>query len=262
MGRRSGSRLAAPGQRLLLSVPTNDRMVQTPRRTTLHGPTFVRQLARLTGATPAPPRQPPTERLGQWLDWTHAIALSAALDAPPAGADPAAAAGEAPEADCARVRAALEAAIADDAAFSSTEVGADAALDSAFFRQRYVALQRTMDAHIGRLRGRLRERLAAAGGEPARLAAVDAAMERALARREQSLLSAVPALLDARFAQAQRDDAPASDRAATPAASLDAFRRDMRGLLLAELDTRLQPAEGLLAALRPREPGRHAQTPA
>ncbi|MCD9031222.1 DUF3348 domain-containing protein [Luteimonas sp. Y-2-2-4F] len=246
-------------------------MAQTPRRTTLRGPTFVHQLARLTGAEPAPPRQAPTERLGQWLDWTHAIALSAALDAPPAGASAAAEPvdGDADD-DCARVRAALEAAIAGDPAFSSTEAGADAALDSAFFRQRYVALQRTMEAHIGRLRGRLRDRLAATDGL-ARLAAVDAAMERALARREQALLSAVPALLDARFARAHRSadgDAaesmptPAPARAATPAAQLEAFRRDMRGLLLAELDTRLQPVEGLLAALRPREPGRHAQTPA
>ncbi|WP_024889980.1 DUF3348 family protein [Luteimonas huabeiensis] len=244
-------------------------MVQTSRRTTLSSPTFVRQLARLTGVEPAAPRQSPTERLGQWLDWTHAIALAAALDAPPAGTGETSTTDDA-EAECAAVRAALQTAIADDPAFSSTEVGADAALDSAFFRQRYLALQRTMDARIGRLRGRLRERLAAAGGESARLAAVDAALERALARREQSLLAAVPGLLDARFAQARQNDAGAGDRdtdgdggpTATPAAQLEAFRRDMRGLLLAELDARLQPVEGLLAALRPREPGHHAQIPA
>ena len=36
----------------------------------------------------------------------------------------------------------------------------------------------------------------------------------------------------------------------TPGAWLDVFRKDMRSVLLAELDVRLQPVEGLLAALR------------
>ncbi|MGE8634372.1 MAG: DUF3348 family protein, partial [Achromobacter piechaudii] len=38
--------------------------------------------------------------------------------------------------------------------------------------------------------------------------------------------------------------------AVTPGAWLDVFRKDMRSVLLAELDVRLQPVEGLLAALR------------
>ena len=38
--------------------------------------------------------------------------------------------------------------------------------------------------------------------------------------------------------------------AITPGAWLDTFRADMRSVLLAELDVRLQPVEGLLAALR------------
>jgi hypothetical protein len=35
-----------------------------------------------------------------------------------------------------------------------------------------------------------------------------------------------------------------------PGAWLDAFRKDMRSVLLAELDIRFQPVEGLLSALR------------
>ena len=38
--------------------------------------------------------------------------------------------------------------------------------------------------------------------------------------------------------------------APTPGAWLETFRKDMRSVLLAELDVRLQPVEGLLAALR------------
>ncbi|WP_287814619.1 DUF3348 family protein, partial [Achromobacter sp.] len=38
--------------------------------------------------------------------------------------------------------------------------------------------------------------------------------------------------------------------APTPGAWLETFRKDMRSVLLAELDVRLQPVEGLLATLR------------
>ncbi|CAD6527876.1 hypothetical protein LMG28727_02328 [Paraburkholderia kirstenboschensis] len=60
-------------------------------------------------------------------------------------------------------------------------------------------------------------------------------------------------------AQAQpQPQAPAPEAAPTPApagahgAWLDVFRKDMQSVLLAELDVRLQPVEGLLAALRTR----------
>ncbi len=47
-------------------------------------------------------------------------------------------------------------------------------------------------------------------------------------------------------------DAEASGNAPalTPGAWLDVFRKDMQSVLLAELDLRFQPVEGLLAALR------------
>jgi hypothetical protein len=46
----------------------------------------------------------------------------------------------------------------------------------------------------------------------------------------------------------------ASENAATltPGAWLDVFRKDMQSVLLAELEVRFQPVEGLLAALRAR----------
>jgi len=87
---------------------------------------------------------------------------------------------------------------------------------------------------------------------------VDAVMERALSARERSLLSSVPVMLGARFERLRqsqeetRDAAQASGEAAaaTPGAWLDVFRKDMQSVLLAELDIRFQPVEGLLAALR------------
>jgi hypothetical protein len=236
-------------------------MVQLPRRTTIRGPTFIRLLARLTDVDVHPPKPLLSHRLSEWLDLNHAIALSTALegrpsvttsDVPPAGG--------AGEVECARVRATLVEAIAGDRAFNAA--GSSETVDYAFFRQRHLALQQTMDTSISQLRGRLRDLLALGTADMARLAAVDAAMERALSRREWTLLSRVPALLGQHFerlreaAQEAQDgtqqDTPASEDTATPAPSawLDTFRKDMQGALLAELDVRLQPIEGLLAALR------------
>jgi hypothetical protein len=44
--------------------------------------------------------------------------------------------------------------------------------------------------------------------------------------------------------------AASNPAAPTPGAWLHVFRKDMQSVLLAELDVRLQPVEGLLAALR------------
>lgn len=262
-------------------------MLEAPQRAAVRGPTFIRLLARLTDADVPSPRQSLSDRLSQWIDWTHAVALSTALDSRPEPdpfAEPAPA--TAMEEDCSRVRAALTRAIADDPAFAPTARGAARAAESTgeapgflFFRQRYLALQQSMDTAIGHLRSRLRDQVADRSVELAHLAAVDAVMERALGRRERRLLVAASTLLGSRFerlrlaAQADSPDTsidtssdptadtpanpPKPDAAAlrAPDAWLETFRRDMRNLLLAELDVRLQPAEGLLAALRTHLPG-------
>jgi hypothetical protein len=123
------------------------------------------------------------------------------------------------------------------------------------FRHRYVSLQQTMESDIGALRGRLRAALATQGADAARLAVVDAVMEQALAARERTLLAQAPVLFGRHFERTRRAHAASSaaaDAAAAPHAWLDAFRADMQGALLAELDIRFQPVEGLLAALRTR----------
>jgi hypothetical protein len=103
-----------------------------------------------------------------------------------------------------------------------------------------------MEERIEPLRQRLRTQLAAASPDGARLAAVDAVMEQVLAQREQLLLHGISTQrLEKRF-QSLRP--PGDDVAAGP--WLDTFRQDMHAVLLAELEPRLQPVEGLLAALR------------
>ena len=237
-------------------------MVQALQRTPVRGPTFIRLLASLTDAA-APSSPPPLpDRLSQWLDWNQAVALSTALDGRPAQADGLAFTHE-DEDECAQVRAALSAGITGDQALAPAAARQEAAPDEAgldyeVFRQRYLKHQRAVQAATGRLRGKLRDRLAVRGAESARLAAVDAAMELSLSPREHALFAAAPRLLGTHFERLRQAAETAADGARgaelpsgeTPAAWLDVFRKDMQSVLLAELDVRFQPVEGLLAALR------------
>ncbi|HVI56646.1 MAG TPA: DUF3348 domain-containing protein [Luteibacter sp.] len=196
------------------------------------------------------------DRLSHWLDWKQAIALSTALDGKPAEpADDLPAFGQAAEDEYLRSREALVQAIANDRAFVTAGQreaqgmpSLDAANDYAPLRQRYIALQRKIQATTGSLRGDLRDMLAQASPGMARLAEVDAVMEMALSPREQSLLSKLPTLLGEYFDSLRQR---AQTNGADPSAAwLDGFRKDMQSVLLAELDVRFQPVEGLLAALR------------
>ena len=83
-----------------------------------------------------------------------------------------------------------------------------------------------------------------------RLAEVDAVMERALSPRERSLLGTVPALLGKHFERLRRAELDTLTGGHPAGAWLEIFRKDAQSVLLAELDLRFQPVEGLLAALR------------
>jgi len=212
-------------------------MVQASLRASVRGSTFVRLLARLSDAEPASAGGSVADRLGLWLDWTQAIGLSSALEGRLPEAPEAVAAVD--DGEAATARAALV-----DAIVTERERDMGAAPDFAAFRARYLRHQRAMQAATGNLRGRLRDVLAAVSPEAARLAEVDAFMESVLSPREHRLLAGVPPLLGDRFERLRSAAAP------DDGAWLDLFRRDMQDVLLAELDMRFQPIEGLLAALR------------
>lgn len=223
--------------------------MQSPARTSPSGPRFVRQLSRLAGAAADAPVQPLSQLLSQWLEWKQAVALARVLDTP-VDAVPAEA-GEA--ADAAAVlsatRDSLAQSIARDRAFAAPPEGPRPPFEWSYFQQRHMALQHLLESGTGRLRETLRERLAAHSPGLARLAAVDAVMEQALARPTRGLLGRATPVLEHRYQEllAASDQAPEAEAPAW----LDSFRHDMRELLLAELDLRLQPAEGLLAAFGP-----------
>jgi hypothetical protein len=267
-------------------------MAQAALRPTVRGPTFIRLLARLAEVDVAAPGQSLPDRLGQWLDWNHALSLAAALDSHPAAPEDTATALDDLPAECARARDALLAAIRNEPLLASNAPATDDT-DFAPYRHIYLTRQRAMQATVGRLRGRLRDALLRSSpssgtatsppsrhsrgsqqtnvwssGNPssslqnsqmdsrvrgndgpqvlrdgthlARLAEVDAVMEVALTSREHTLLAKVPELLAQRFARLHAGGQPHW---------LDAFRRDMQSVLLAELDLRFQPVDALLAAL-------------
>lgn len=214
-------------------------MGKAPYRPPVPGPAFIRLLAGFADG-PLPANSPDiSDRLSQWVDWNRAVALSRALDGrlPAVPAD-APRFDAAEQAECVRIRSVLAESIV--AAPDPRRAPAADADDYTAHRQRCVSLQRSMQAATGRLRGRLRDMLCQASPELARLAEVDAVMEQTLSPREQSLLATVPALLGQHFERLRA------------AALLARFHQDMQDVLLAELDVRFQPIEGLLAALRPR----------
>ena len=235
--------------------------MEAPQRTSVRGPTFIRLLARLTDIDVPPPPSTPSDHLSQWIDWTRAVALSRALDGRlPARDETVPVFDSAEDAAYSGTRNRLANSIADGMPSPTSrpldvENGAPVVIDYSLFRQHYLAMQRAMQTATGKLRGQLRDRLAGTSPDMARLAEVDALMEAVLSPREHKLLAAVPALLGEHFQRLQQ-----ATHDNHTGAWLQAFHRDMQGVLLAELDVRFLPIEGLLAALRTHPQGRHVQT--
>ncbi len=238
-------------------------MAKAIQRAPVLGPAFIRLLARFKDDAVSRTAPDVPERLAQWFDWNRAITLSRALDnrapAPPEGA----AFDAAQDTECARVRAMLSDAIHADIDMSPPRNApvADTAAQAEFapYRQHCLKQQRSMQIATGKLRGRLRDMLARQSETKAQLAEVDAVMEATLSPREHALLSNVPALLGLHFERLHGStvvtpaDAVASENpTASTSPWLATFRQDLRTALLAELDVRFHPIEGLLAALRTR----------
>lgn len=211
------------------------------------------------------------ERLGQWLDFTDAMELFSALNEPGAALP---AAGRAPAAtglrgELAQLRATLAESITTDGVLTpgkarvklptpAPQATVEAAADFSPYHRYYQAHQRDMSAAIGPLRARARAALARRSAADKRLAALDAAMDEALAVRERNLLATLPLLLAKRFAHLYKaHQAALGELPDDPAQWLDAggwlagFCRDMQAVLLAELEVRLLPAAGLIEALEP-----------
>lgn len=221
------------------------------------------------------------ERLGQWLDVSDALTLYSVLNAGTgAGTAAASPAGDLPG-ELARLRGNLTDAIHHDGVFTAgparipfpvplPNATPEEAADFSPYHRYYLAHQRNMATAITALRANARRALAGQSAASRQLAELDAAFEKFLNTRERNLLTHIPLLLSKRFHQryadyrAMRADSAGDDPAtwAQPGSWLEAFCQDAQTVLLAELELRLKPATGLIAALvAPQASGNHETNP-
>jgi hypothetical protein len=220
------------------------------------------------------------QRLGQWLDFTDALDLFSVLNAGQGAAsvvhEKPAATGNPLSEQLARTRRNLTDAIHNDGVFGGAEptkirfptplpqAMPESAADFSPYHRYYLAHQRDMSAAIAALRANARKALAKHSPAHRQLAELDLAFEKSLAARERNLLATIPMHLAKRFAQRYADhrsslpDDTPDDPATwtTPGSWLEAFCHDAQAVLLAELDLRLKPVAGLIAALCEADPTR------
>lgn len=249
-------------------------MAQGLPRRRFNGSGLVRVLTDLAVADVPESKQCFAARLGQWLDLTDALSLFSALNADTGAAPNAVPSARSPESGEVReafdrVRSALLASVnaagVPKAAKARVEWPApavpmpeDSAAGFAPYRRCYLAHQRDMNGSIGPLRARVRAALSRQSPALKRLAVLDAVLDKAFVARERELLATVPELLARRFEDLHRAHRAAVSEAQTehgPGASmwpggwLAVFCAEMQAVLTAELDFRLQPVAGLIAAL-------------
>lgn len=244
-------------------------MARGSPRTRFDSSRLIRALSDLVTTNVAESRQSFADRLGQWLDFADAIALFSALNgSTDAAGGPASAEHPLLHDELARVRTALLDSINTDGVLTpgkarirlpapAWHASTEGAADYLPYHRYYLAHQRDMGAAIAPLRASVRAVMAGQAPALRQLAALDGVLDQAFAPRERSLLAGVPQLLGRRFEQlhqAHRSALPAEapdDPAGwlQPGAWLHSFCQDMRVVLLAELDLRLQPVLGLMDAL-------------
>ena len=121
----------------------------------------------------------------------------------------------------------------------------------------YVNHQREIIFKLNKLRADTRSAVSAHSTKLAQLVALDTALEATLNVHTQKLFAGVPRLLGKRFqALYQQHQQAITDPLADdpqlwgePGGWLEQFNHEMQGLLLAELEVRLQPILGLIEAL-------------
>jgi len=254
-------------------------MTQAVPRTNFSRSKLVGLLAGLSIVDVAESKPDFAERLSHWLDLSDAITLHAVQNAGAASSSAAPSGGQAVaavamEEEYARVRTALVNSITTSCSSAIGETRMklptpepDATIETAAayqlayqpFRRLHLAQQASMEASVRALRSSVRRALARASAPLRQLAALDEALDNTLCVREHQLLATVPMLLERRFEQLLKahqqplaDTRQADSRAARPppAEWLSVFCRELQGMLLAELDLRLQPTAGLIEALR------------
>jgi len=250
-------------------------MTRAVPRTNFHSSELIRSLADLALVDAAEAGNEFAEKLGQWIHFADAIALSAVHNdsvaslprmQPGAQSDVHTAAS----AEFERIQTFLVNSI--NRSFSpklgrthiqlpipELELPMNVASAFAPYRRFYESHQRDMELSIQPLRTNIREALAKASPRLRKLAELDVAFEKILRDRESKLLAKVPLLLRKRFEQlfkAHQKKLAESEQADNPSGWVQAggwlaqFLKDMHMLMLAEVELRLQPTMGLIEALK------------
>lgn len=126
----------------------------------------------------------------------------------------------------------------------------------------YVSRQKEIAVKLGKLRASIRAAVSSRSSRLAQLVVLDAALDEAISAPTQKLFAEIPRLLERRFQYLylQHQQVVASQdgehgegdwRLWSQAGGwLEQFTGEMQGLLLAELEVRLQPVLGLIEALK------------
>lgn len=256
-------------------------MTRELQRATFNRSALVRVLSDTLPEVPDP-KYDFGERLGQWLDFSDALTLFSVLNTEAGSGTPIPIGNSDLPAQLARVRRNLNDSIHNDGVFSPDPADIPAripfptplpnarpesAADFSPYHRYYLAHQRDMNSAITALRANARKALAGQSAAGKQLADLDAAFEKFLFTRERNLLSNIPIMLGKRFDQryAEHRAALADNTADDPTTWtqpgnwLEAFCHDAQTVLLAELELRLKPVAGLIAALVA-TPGNTAET--
>jgi hypothetical protein len=245
-------------------------MLRASTHTNFHSSNLIRVLSELALVESCEPGNAFAEKLGQWLNLVDAINLHAVLAS---GTKPPLAQSGSIEKmnlndEFARLRASLvkldlSAGLTKSSGIRSAMPHMHSDLPLAVeatyepYRRSYLAHQRTMETKIRSFRLQMREVLAKTSPALAKLAALDAVFEQSLSERERQLLSTLPSLLAKRFEQLRKTDphslagtrdAVGSVSPVKSSAWLTRFCQELQAVLLAELDTRLEPTLGLIEA--------------
>ena len=114
--------------------------------------------------------------------------------------------------------------------------------DHAPYLRFYAGHQRDMEFRVRNLQDRARIALSGLSPRLARLVALESALDQTLVAQHRQCFAQVPRLLERRFEFL-------AGKGEMGEALLPAYQRDMRSLLLAEVDARLLPVLGLIEAI-------------
>ena len=227
------------------------------------------------------PQQDVAEQLSQWLSAVDAIKVSRALHA--IAALPAKEVSLVQATDVSAMDAVFQASKADVIALITPNVACSKPMrthadhtpvdspdswdqeDFAAQVQRYLGMQKQMDAKLGALRAQMRQWLSTGSRSMRQLAMLDAVLEQMFRAREERSWARLSGYVERRLVHRHnehhkmlqttgRADDPMCWR--QPGGWLFAFEQDLHALLLAEMQVRLQPISGLLEAAHDDKTGR------